>query len=397
MGKVISSVVASTVMLFSAMGITSLPAFAAGPPAGAVSLSNGVPYANYATATGETHWYRIDSSSNQKITARLEGPSITAVDYDLRLYRYDVASGSLVKTSESLNRATAIEQASAIASPGTYYVEVASISGLDVQNPYRLTYVTSLSYDSSEADDSPWQAPSLPVSATMTLTNRTKDNGWDEDWNRIVLSKDAIMAFLVHKNDDRSIPFGQQSLQIYDNTLTLKHTIPAFTFKSVSMSAGVYYLNFPGTGAGTGYSLRFSDKTPLPASRVQVTDIATDGGVYGFINYGQGNKWRVKQNIVVTGTAYSSANLAVANAQITIEIKPTGSTTPVRAAGTTDANGVFSIPVVLPAAGGYYSYDNVVSMHYYDIITFKAFSSNVSMTSNIADLYHFAYSIYTPH
>lgn len=396
MRKSLASFSTSMLLLLSTLGVAPLPAFAAGPPANAVLLSNGVEHASYASATGEQQWYRIDSSINQKITTRLEGPSIQSVDYDLRLYRYDAASGSLVKTSESLNRATAIEQTSVIASPGTYYLEVASVSGLDTQNPYRVAYVTSLSYDSSEADDSPWQAPSLPVSATMTLTNRTKDNSWDEDWNRIVLSKDALMAFLVHKNDDRSIPFGQQILRIYDNTLTLQHTVPAFTFKSISLPAGVYYLNFPGTGAGTGYSLRFSDKTPLPASRVQVTDIATDGGVYGFINYGQGSKWRVKQNIVVTGTAYSSANLAVANAQITIEIKPTGSATPIRAAGTTNSSGVFSIPVVLPAASGYYSYDNGISMHYYDVITFKAFSSNVSMTSNISDLYHFAYSIYTP-
>jgi hypothetical protein len=358
------SFVASTLLFLSTIGISPLPALAAAPPVDAVLLSNGVELANYASTMGEKHWYRIDSAIAQKITTRLEGPSIVAVDYDLRLYRYDAASGSLIKASESLNRATALEQASLIASPGTYYVEIVSFSGLDTQNPYRLTYVSSLSYDSSEADDSPWQAPLLPVSTATTITNRTKDNAWDEDWNRISLSKDSTLLFLIHKNDDRSLPFGQQYLQILDNTLTLKHTIPAFTFKYLSLLAGVYYLNYPGTGAGTGYSLRLADKTPLPASRVQVTDITTDGGVYGFINYGQGNKWRIKNNITVTGTAYSSANQVVSNAQITIEIKPNGSTTPIRSAGTTDANGLFSIPVSLPPASGYYSYNNGISRHY---------------------------------
>lgn len=396
MRQAIASFFASTILILSTIGVLPLPAFGAAPPVNAVLLSNGVEHANYASTTGEKHWYRIDSTITQKITARLEGPSIAAVDYDLRLYRYDVASGSLIKTSESLNRATALEQASLIASPGTYYVEVASVSGLDTQNPYRLTYVTSLSYDSSEADDSPWQAPSLPVSTAMTLTNRTKDNAWDEDWNRISLSRDSTLLISLIQNDDRSIPFGQQYLQIFDSTLELKHRLPVRAFKLVSLPAGAYYLNYPGTGAGTGYSLRFADKTPLPASRIQVNDIATDGGVYGFINYGQGTKWRVKQNITVTGTAYSSANQVVANAQITIEIRPTGSTMSIRAAGTTDANGLFSIPFALPSASGYYSYNNGISRHYYDIIPFKAFSSNVSISANITDLYHFAYSVYTP-
>jgi hypothetical protein len=298
--------------------------------------------------------------------------------------------------AESLNRTTALEQASLIAAAGTYYAEVAAVSGLDTQNPYRLTYVSTLSYDSSEADDSPWQAPTLPVSGAMTLTNRTKDNAWDEDWNRIVLPRDAKLLFTLHKNDDRTIPFGQQSLQIFNGTLGLVQTIPAFTPTYVSLPAGTYYLNYPGTGAVTGYSLRLADRTPLPASRVQINDITTDGGVYGFINYGQGNKWRIKQNIVVTGVAYSSLNLAVPDAQITVEIKPTGSATPIRAAGTTNASGQFSIAVTLPPASGYYSYNNVVSMHYYDIIPFKAYSSNVVVPANISDLYHFAYSVFTP-
>lgn len=396
MKRAITSLFVSALSILSITGATSLPAYGAGPPVGAVLLSDGIPQTNYASTTGESQWYRINSAIAQKITARLEGPAISAVDYDLRLHRYDAASGSLIKVSESLNRATALEQASLIATPGTYYAEVTSVSGLDTQNPYRLTYVSTLSYDSSEADDSPWQAPPLPVSGALTISNRTKDNAWDEDWNRIVLSRDAKLLFLLHKNDDRTIPFGQRSLQVFNSTLGLVQTIPAFAFTYVSLPAGTYYLNYPGTGALTGYSLRVADRTPLPASRVQVNDISTDDGVYGFINYGQGNKWRVKRNIIVTGVAYSSVNLAVPDAQITIEIKPTGSVTPIRVAGTTNANGLFSIPITLPPASGYYSYNNVVSRHYYDIIPFKAYSSNVLIPSNISDLYHFAYSVLTP-
>lgn len=126
---------------------------------------------------------------------------------------------------------------------------------------------------------------------------------------------------------------------------------------------------------------------------MQISDITSDGGVAGFVNYGYGSKWRVKTNITVNGVAYGTNGQPIANAAVVIEIDVKGSATPATTAVTTNSSGAFSAPMTLIAAIGQYQYDNGVSWHYYDIVPIKFRSNNQALTANIVDLYHFAYAV----
>ncbi|WP_139491448.1 cadherin-like beta sandwich domain-containing protein [Brevibacillus dissolubilis] len=136
----------------------------------------------------------------------------------------------------------------------------------------------------------------------------------------------------------------------------------------------------------------------VQAKSVSISQINTDGGVQGYINYGQGRKWRIYRNITVIGTAYDTMGKPAANASVTVSVTVRLNNRTFQATGTADANGRFSIPISgLSPAVGVYSYNNWSSMHYYDVIPLSVTSNGVSVSSNETSLYHFAYSKYLPH
>jgi hypothetical protein len=65
MTRAIASLFAPALSILCLTAAISLPAHAAAP-AGAVLLSDGIPQANYASTTGESQWYRINSAIAQK-------------------------------------------------------------------------------------------------------------------------------------------------------------------------------------------------------------------------------------------------------------------------------------------------------------------------------------------
>ncbi|CUB24721.1 hypothetical protein BN2127_JRS7_02608 [Bacillus subtilis] len=53
--------------------------------------------------------------------------------------------------------------------------------------------------------------------------------------------------------------------------------------------------------------------------KASITNISTDGGVYGKINYGQGQFWRVKYNITISGKLLDQNGQPVPNAPVRFE------------------------------------------------------------------------------
>ncbi|MGR6855059.1 Ig-like domain-containing protein [Bacillus halotolerans] len=127
--------------------------------------------------------------------------------------------------------------------------------------------------------------------------------------------------------------------------------------------------------------------------KASISNISTDGGVYGKINYGQGQFWRVKYNITISGTLLDENGAPVPNTPVSFEADTKVGNTTQTAAGTTDENGKFNVPMYLGPAAGYYTYYTSVSVHYYDIIPFRVYSGDARLLSTDNSLYHFAYQV----
>ncbi|QHQ78946.1 Ig-like domain-containing protein [Bacillus subtilis] len=141
-----------------------------------------------------------------------------------------------------------------------------------------------------------------------------------------------------------------------------------------------------------GFPAQQADAAEAPY-KASITNISTDGGVYGKINYGQGQYWRVKYNITVSGKLLDQNGQPVPNAPVRFEADTKVGNTTQTASGTTHANGTFEVPMYLGPAAGYYTYYTSVSVHYYDIIPFRVFSGESRLVSTDNSLYHFAYQV----
>lgn len=153
-------------------------------------------------------------------------------------------------------------------------------------------------------------------------------------------------------------------------------------------------------GAGNTNSTIFPQYTvgfrkPV-VTRINVDSISTTPGYEGYLNYGQGLKWRVKDGLTVTGTALDAAGALIPNATIDLEVRTVTNSIVVKSTATTDISGKFTMQMGLQPAVGQFVFNNRTSLHYYDIIpaTFK--SGGTTIAANIADLYHFAYQVFTP-
>lgn len=95
-----------------------------------------------------------------------------------------------------------------------------------------------------------------------------------------------------------------------------------------------------------GFPAQQADAAEAPY-KPSITNISTDGGVYGKINYGQGQYWRVKYNITVSGKLLDQNGQPVPNAPVRFEADTKVGNTTQTASGTTDANGTFEVPMYL--------------------------------------------------
>lgn len=102
--------------------------------------------------------------------------------------------------------------------------------------------------------------------------------------------------------------------------------------------------------------------------------------------------------MTVTGLAKDASGAPAFNAPITVYIQTKLNNKIYSGTGTTSSNGTFSVTIngIQPAIGQnlFYGY---ASTHYYDIIPLLVYSGGTQLNANDNSLYHFAYSIYSPH
>lgn len=370
-------------------------------PTSAIPLAPNTIHQDFLTQPAETKWYTMTNSGAGKLTVLLDMGASQNVNYDLRLYRLNAANNTLVEEVVSGLPTGFNEQVSKITASGnTWYVAVNSVSGIDSANPFGLKWIINGSNDPREPNDSPQQASVYPyIVETPNPIDGNHDNGSDVDWYKYTVPVGGLFkGFIAHTFDANGVklPFADTTGQIYDSNFNLIKTLPPYKIiNDIPFTPGVYYFKLysPSKAGGTAYSLRFTAKAPLIISRVAISNVTTEGGVYGFINYGQGNKWRVKGNIGISGIAYNAGNTPIANAEVRVSVQPKLDSTPTTATVLTGSDGSFLLNLALPPAAGQFVYDNVVSLHYYDIIPVRFTSAGNSLSANIADFYHFAYQI----
>ena len=372
-------------------------------PNSAIPLTINTPYQDFLTQPGETKWYTMVNPSAGKLTVALDTSKLQNANYDLRLYRLDIAQNILVEEITSSLPTGFNEQISKITTANNiWYVGVTSASGTDSANSFNVNWAISTGVDAHEPNDSPQQASTYPyvVEAPLPVINGTHDSGNDIDWYKYTVPVGGLFKGLIAQAFDANgikLPFGDTTCTIYDSKFNLIRTIPPYKiFSDLSLTAGVYYIKMysPAKISDVSYSLRLVAKAPVVASRVAISSVTSEGGVQGFINYGQGNKWRVKAGIGIYGTAYNVSGTPISNAEVKVTVQPVLSSTPMTTSVLTDSNGGFLLKMMLPPAAGQYVYDNNISFHYYDIISVKFTSSGNPLSANITDFYNFAYQIF---
>lgn len=361
-------------------------------PDQALFIQTGQAYQGYIAAEGESRWFYTQVTNPAKLTSFLSVVNSAAVDYDLSLYYLNEETSEIQQVAFSTKGPTQYEQLSHIAKAGYYFIRVSSYQGADTTNPFTVFAVTSDSYDASEPDDNPWLAKdkgSAPFVSTQNIDNR-----FDEDWTKVTLTAQSKMNLRL----DNASAYGTYQLQLFNANLVSQGTLAQNTNGQVTLPAGTYYIQVlaPSTfDLTTPYKLSVNYQT-ADVSRVAISNITTDGGVYGFINYGQGNKWRVKNNIVISGRAFDATGNPVANAIVTTNITTILNGKVIPGTATTDASGNFTMPVNIDNPGvGQYTFQSSKYRHYYDIVRIQFFSNGKPLNSDISTLYHFAYEIYT--
>ena len=333
-------------------------------------------------------WYYVYVPANGKVTAFLQTVGNTSIDYDLYLYKFNPVDGTLTPQAQSFYGPAHYEQLSTPATAGDYYfVMVHAYQGADPVNPYTLAVMYSNAPDSDEPDDNPWQAKSLSAAVSVT---RTLDNAFDEDWRVLTVPQQNTYAFSLN-----TAATGTYQLQLFSNP----HGTPAATVNkntqaNYQLSAGTWYvrvLSLNTVTPGTPYTLRIGGA----GSEITLYSVDTNGGYGGYLDYGAGNAWRVYRTATVNGRVVDQLGNGVPYAPVTVVVyTPSTYQSQSQASGVSGGDGFFSVYVNLPAAAGRYSYDNDISMHYFDLAS-VGIQADVASKSSL--LYHFAYSIYQPH
>lgn len=332
----------------------------------------------------QQRWYYFWSDAG-KLTVDLTTPESENVDYDLYLYRYsEDEGGTAYNINFSQNDGTSNEHIAMMVDSGVYFVAVNGYSGYDADHSFRLGIGYSDTYDSSEIDDdfSTAKVVSIPFSVTGTI-----DNAYDNDYVKFTVTEAGAVTLLVSDNNSSS---NDYRLELYNGSGKGLGYLPEGRAAAASLTAGNYYVrvlasSYAGDNTST-YTL--SGSFAKSAASVNITKAGD-----AFINYGQGNFWRIDGSAVVTGTAYDANGKPMANTNIEIRVAAVKNNETISASGTTDSNGNFSIKLVIGNGVGQYMYDSGVSYHHYDVVPIYFYSNNVQIKSNISYIYHFAYQV----
>jgi len=357
-------------------------------PGTAAPLTLDVPIQDTIDAQGEQDWYIVYVPNAGKVTAVLDTVSNSAIDYDLHMFKYDEATGTLVNQIDSMYGPAHYEQLSTVADAGSYYfVAVDSYQGFDAVNPYTLGVMYSDLPDDQEPDDNPWQAKLQTGAFTKT---GNLDNVFDEDWIKLTIAQGNRFTFNLNN------PAGtvQYRANIYNANLAAVGSVSNNGTVTYQLTAGTYYLNVATLNAVepvTPYRLSMS----AAAASISLTDVMTDSGNGGYIDYGSGYKWRVRYFATFVGQMKDINGNPAPNVPVSIQVNtPQTYQSVSTASGTTDTFGNFAVTVNLPHARGVYTWYGYASIHYYDIASATISSTLVQGT---VPLYHYGFSTYRPH
>lgn len=335
----------------------------------------------------QQRWYFLWSDAG-KLTVDLTTPYSTGVDYDAYIYKYDDEEGSITLINGSENEDTADEHFAMMVDAGVYFIMVNGYSGYDAVNSFQLGIGYSDTYDAAEIDDTYAAATTATVPFSIT---GTIDNAYDHDYVKITVTEAGAVSFTLTNNGSSSNTYR---MDVYNAVGTNLGYLPQGYEGTVSLNPGNYYLRTRATAYGgdseSTYTLTGSFKTS--AAKVTVTKAGD-----AFINYGQGQYWRIINSAnVVTGTAYDANGNPAANANIEIQVDVVKGNETKSVSGTTDSNGNFSIRLNIGDGAGQYMYDSGVSYHYYDVVPIRFYSNGKKITSNISYIYHFSYQVQHP-
>lgn len=335
----------------------------------------------------QQRWYYLWSDAG-KLTVDLSAPYSTGVDYDVYIYKYNDTEENIGLLTGSENEDTADEHIAFMAEAGVYFILVNGYSGYDAVNSFQLGIGYSTTYDDAEIDDTFATAKTATIPFNIS---RTIDNAYDHDYVKITVTEAGAVSFTLVNTGSTS---NSYRTDVYNGAGTNLGYLPQGYEGTISLNPGNYYLRTRATtyseSSGATYTLTGSFK-PSAAS-VTVTKAGD-----AYINYGQGNYWRIIDSAdVVTGKAYDANGNPIANANIEIRVDVKKNNVTKSASGTTDSNGNFSIRLNIGDGLGEHMYDSGVSYHYYDVSEIRFYSNGTQITSNISKIYHFAYQVGHP-
>ncbi|AUJ24147.1 carboxypeptidase-like regulatory domain-containing protein [Virgibacillus dokdonensis] len=362
-------------------------------PNNAAAIDIGGVYKDYITEEGQQKWYRFENSMAGKLTVVMQTVQSTSIDYDLHLFKLNEETMTLEEVVTSSYGGGKNEQLSKLTEGGIYYIAVNSVSGADPNSPFAFLVQHSPSYDQNEPDDNIYQASAY---LNNIYLSQTIDNGYDMDW--IIFQVDEEKTFTVNLNNPSSANY---QLDIFDPELNALAGLGDNTNYSIVFPAGTYLLRVQSTSlehdADQKYTLDIREKAKEGTS-VVISNISTDDNVEGYIDYGYGYKYRIKNFINVKGQLFDENGITVPNANVEARIVAVRNDKVYMESSTTDRNGNFIIEIPsIQEAAGKYAYTAPASHHYFDIIPIVFLSNGNILDSNENSLYHFAYSMYRPH
>lgn len=197
------------------------------------------------SASDLENWYFFNVSETNKISTVLEQPSANS-DYDIYLYKYS-DDGTLSLISYSINSGSSMENLSAVAQAGYYFLRVVPEAAATTEGA-AYNFMISLigTFDACEPDD----IPAFAVEYTDTINvDNTLDNIFDQDWSKLTVSSNG--TYVVSMSN---IPSGNTyNVCIYDSSFNFVAGMSCSGNKAgtVNLTPGTYYIN---VDSATGYS-----------------------------------------------------------------------------------------------------------------------------------------------
>lgn len=340
--------------------------------------------------------YVINQSYGGKITAYMQVPQNSGIDYNISLFKQDESTGDLKFVAGCDYPEMSNEIFSYISDSGVYIVAIGLKKLETSPEPYQFILMNSLSYSSNEPNDNLYQIKEYKFGEEY---KDTIDNPLDEDYYHFTIPENGKYKLNINN------PSANVNLRavVQDSNLAVKSDTNTNGTFEIELEKGFHIIRFfaeQGFDPNTEYSFTLQNANAVEKKqpvRAVITKIVSDQGANGStVPYPEGRKWRVKGGFTAYGVLYDKDGNPVPNEHIFIGTNTKLSDKSHIGEGDTNENGEFIIKVSnLDPARGDYMYDTGVSYHYYDIISFVVLTPDATVLDcNIYDLYHFAYSIY---